>query len=394
MVGDGPAVRRYQRLLSPRQLRGYGALAGDPRVEMRVVACRAMRAAPVLTAILALLLAAPATAAERATGDRPDDFSGAQVHLVYAIPSDGVDRGLDTGGQIAQTISNFQAWMRAQAGGRALRFDTAGGALDVTFVRLPAPDTTFLAKGRQLRDELERQLKPLGFTAWDKIYEVFYDGVSPGPDTCGGGSWPPTLVGNTVALYLHGTFAVAPPCLGNPLPTSDGTPGYWGFSAGHEVLHAIGLAPTCAPHHTRAGHTSDSPTDLMYAGDEGWQPAVLDVGHDDYFMAGIPGCASLEQSAFFDGGTQMPPGWPAKPGTVVAPQPVVTHPPDPRPQVAPSRPSCRVLALRYRSAHRSMRRALKVLQRARRGRRAKLLRYQHWQRVEGLRHRRYTRACR
>ncbi len=87
------------------------------------------RIVPVVTVIAALLAAAPAGAAHRATTDLPDDFRGPQIHLVYAIPSDGPDRGLDTGGNIAQTAANFSAWLRGQTGGRSLRYDTASGAM-------------------------------------------------------------------------------------------------------------------------------------------------------------------------------------------------------------------------------------------------------------------------
>jgi hypothetical protein len=41
----------------------------------------------------------------RSTVDRPDDISGSQVHVVYAIPSDGTDRELDTNGVIAGTVA-------------------------------------------------------------------------------------------------------------------------------------------------------------------------------------------------------------------------------------------------------------------------------------------------
>ena len=70
----------------------------------------------------------------------------------------------------------------------------------------------------------------------------------------------------------------------------------------HEVLHTMGFVPTCAPHHTRDGHVSDNPRDLMYAGDEPWRPAVLDVGNDDYFHAHILGCRELAVSPYLDRG--------------------------------------------------------------------------------------------
>ena len=53
------------------------------------------------------------------------------------------------------------------------------------------------------------------------------------------------------------------------------------------------------PAHTSAGngkHVSESKYDLMH-GPETWvPPQMLDVGRDDYFMAGIPGCPDLSDS--------------------------------------------------------------------------------------------------
>jgi hypothetical protein len=39
----------------------------------------------------------------------------------------------------------------------------------------------------------------------------------------------------------------------------------------------------------------------MYAGTQPWTPSVLDVGHDDYFRAGIAGCLDLASSSYLGG---------------------------------------------------------------------------------------------
>jgi hypothetical protein len=54
----------------------------------------------------------------------------------------------------------------------------------------------------------------------------------------------------------------------------------------HEIMHTLGFVSSTAPHFTLAGHTSDSPTDLMYAGSQPWSPSVLDVAQDDYYNPG------------------------------------------------------------------------------------------------------------
>ena len=81
-----------------------------------------------------------ATSLPRSTVDRADDFVGLQVHVIYAVPSDGIDRAFDTSGGIESSTASYQTWLAGQTGGRALRFDTYQGSLDITFQRLPRPD--------------------------------------------------------------------------------------------------------------------------------------------------------------------------------------------------------------------------------------------------------------
>jgi len=110
---------------------------------------------------------------------------------------------------------------------------------------------------------------------------------------------------NVAALYLHGLNNGPVPCDTNPWG-SVGAPRYLEFAMIHEVVHTLGFAPTCAPHHTSAGHVSDSPADLMYAGSAPWAPSTLDVGHDDYYDAHHPGCLDLSASAYLTSGQPVP----------------------------------------------------------------------------------------
>ncbi len=238
----------------------------------------------------------------RATTDRPDDLAGPQVRLMYVLPSDGVDRALDTDGTIVRSAASFQAWLATQTPGQALRLDTSGAVLDIGFFRLSKTDAEVAARGAFVRDEIEAQMKAAGYTAPGKIYGVYYDGSS--SYACGGGAWPPALPGNVGALYLKGTPPGFQPCSGNAF-SNEGPPGYWEFSLVHEVLHTIGIVGTCAPHHTRAGHVSDDNRDLMYAGDLPWQPSILDIGRDDYYGHSISGCVNLATSGYL--GPYTPP---------------------------------------------------------------------------------------
>lgn len=250
--------------------------------------------------------------AGRVTDDRPDDSLGYQIHVTYVLPMDGVDEELDTNGTLATSVSAWSAWMAEQTGGPSLRLDTCDGALDVGFFQIQQTEAELKANGVYLRDAIEDAMKSAGLLHPDKIVVAFYGGDA--AEACGGGAWPPALVGQVGAIYLKGTFAdpTIPPCSSNPVGASPIAPGYIEFATLHEVLHTMGIVPTCAPHQVLSGHTSDDPTDLMYAGDQPWQPSVLDIGRDDYYQHGIAGCADLAKSVFMEPlppNAELPPGW-------------------------------------------------------------------------------------
>jgi hypothetical protein len=246
------------------------------------------------------------TTLPRVTADRPDEVQGAQVHAVYAVPSDGADRALDTSGAVAASVDAFQRWLARETGGPKLRLDTSGGELDVTFVRLPKSDAEIASRGAFVRDELESLLGQAGHLRAGKLYAVYYDGRS--TFSCGGGAWPPRLPGRVAAMYLRGEPPGATPCSANPLAAPGGEAGYMDIAMLHELVHTLGFVAECAPHHTRSGHTSDSPNDLMWAGDAPWQlPPRLDIGRDDYYGHGRPDCPDLARSEFLTSFTPPPP---------------------------------------------------------------------------------------
>jgi hypothetical protein len=268
--------------------------------------------------VVAVLLAvfwngdAPAqtVSSARSTADRTDDFPGYQIHVMYVLPSDATDTNLDTNGAIASSVAAAQKWFVAQTRGtRRLRFDTSNGQLDISFLRLARTDAEIAGSGAYVRDQIQSEINTAGFNHPEKIYAVYYGGSS--TYACGGGAWPPTLAGNVVALYLRGRPPGARPCAGHGLAASGDLPGYWEFSLIHEFFHTLGAVAACAPHHTRSGHVSDDPRDLMYAGDRPWRPSMLDVGNDDYFNHNT-GCLDVAKSVFIDpvaADAVAPPGW-------------------------------------------------------------------------------------
>lgn len=244
---------------------------------------------------------------ERVTSDRADEVTGLQVHVVYALPYDADDEELDRTGTLERSVRSWNTWFAEQTGGKSVRLDTHdGGKLDVSFLRLAKTDAEMSAAGGNVRDKIEYSLLANGFAATDKIYLVYYGGDG---DGCGRGAWPPTLHGTVGAVYI----GAAAGCTTVPFAAEGGTPQFLEFLGVHEVLHVLGFAAPCAPHHTDNGHVADSPRDVMYSGAQPWQPTTLDVNHDDYYGSATPGCRDLANSALLEpppAGAELPDGWP------------------------------------------------------------------------------------
>jgi hypothetical protein len=253
--------------------------------------------------------------AERALTDRPDEVSGAQVHVVYVLPSDGVDRRLDTNATLSNSVGSFQRWLAGKTG-LAFKMDTyMDGALDITFFRLGRSDAEIKTFGALVRDEIERELKAAGLLQPEKLYAVYYEGGS--TYACGGASWPPSVPGQLMAMYLKGSPGGVS-CERGFVSSADDFPGYWEFAALHDLIHTLGVVSSEAPHHTadRPGHVPE-PRDLMYGGAAPWELGVrteVDLGGDDYHGAAVPdGVARLLGNPFLVSAPGLAPrGWRAE----------------------------------------------------------------------------------
>jgi hypothetical protein len=253
--------------------------------------------------------ASPATpmSSPRATADCPDDGDLPQIHLLYAIPSDGTDLELDKNGLIRASVASAQSWLVKESGGPQLRFDTCQGDLDITFVRLPRTEKEYSAFGEGIRDQVEYDLWSAGFSAPNKIYAVYYGGSL---KKCGQGPHPPDLPGNVVVL------APRTPSCPEPFPDPN-PPANWEFTLVHEVFHALGAVSRRAPNHCRAkncapGHVRKPRRDLMSAPD--WEfPSRLDIGRNDYWGHAKVELVDVSRSVFLDPtpiNSALPPIWP------------------------------------------------------------------------------------
>jgi hypothetical protein len=214
-----------------------------------------------------------------------DQASADQVRIVYVIPADGVDRFAAVASGIATDAAWIDGWWRAQDPTRTPLFDrypfpgctTPFGALDIGFVRLPNPASTYVVpNGTALRLDTDLVGR---FPAGQKTI-VYYDGRTFDGDVCGETDY--------LSDDFGGDFGIAYVYLDSGCDV--GTPGSGATAevAAHELVHNLGAVPDEAPHEcdTSASHACDSTTDLMYpfiAPDTTLDSVVLDVGHDDYY---------------------------------------------------------------------------------------------------------------
>lgn len=234
---------------------------------------------------------------ERASADRPDVRSGPLFHVIYVVPSDGIDRRRDTDGQIARSVIAGQDFLE-QAGGFRLKLDTYGGQPDISFIRMAMTDAQAAQQGAYVRSVIEDEVHAAGFNDPDKLYLVYYEGVN--TTACGSAPWP-VGASSVAALYLHGE-PDGFPCDSLDLVDEGQPAGYWEHGLVHEAVHLQGMVPSCAPNaaYSTPGHVGDFANDLMYAGPLAWAPDLVDVGNDDYYNADIPGCPDLSDSQWIE----------------------------------------------------------------------------------------------
>lgn len=235
--------------------------------------------------------------------DRPDDQPGYNIHIVYVLPAGRKDHHLDSG-PIQGIFSRGQAKMLGMIG-QNLRVDKYRGVWDVSVLRLSETDAQIAAHGMQAVDEIGQELVDAGFDKPSTIYAVVYDGqagnrIRPKPDykygVAGLANWP----GNVTVLFCDNACINSINYNTNPFVMEDT---YLPEVMYHEVFHALGMVPACAPHTSRDengdgdGHVVDDSQDIMSASELN-DDFIIDRGHDDYYQAHIPGCPDLSDSPY------------------------------------------------------------------------------------------------
>jgi Divergent InlB B-repeat domain len=208
------------------------------------------------------------------TQDRAPALTGRSIRVIYAYPSDGVDRSSEVASRMSADVDEIDAWWRGQDPLREPRFDRSafpcGLQADILSLRLS--DTSETLRSEAVRGD--RIVALVGVATGRSSYEkelVYYDGPVNDADRCGEGTGRPD--GDGIAMvYLAACTDVSSAVV-----------------AAHELLHSFGaLAETGPPHACpdSRGHPCDSVLDILYPYASSGTTLVslaLDVGRDDYY---------------------------------------------------------------------------------------------------------------
>ena len=223
-----------------------------------------------------------------------DDYS---VHVVYAVPKGNFDESRDKNYQLQMSVFSANKWFSKISGGQNFNLDLrSNGDLDVTFWPMSMSNSELRLFDWQMRDEIERQLKKNSWYNKNKLYVVYFEGSH--QRTCGDA---PYWGEHVVVIYLKDAeLNSAYNCSKNKFSTTIDGYGYWEQVFVHESIHVLGVI-----------HTSDSNTDLMYAGSKAWDPKVVDFNNDEYYKHGVLGKFDIKNQLFLSPrlGNELPANW-------------------------------------------------------------------------------------
>lgn len=204
--------------------------------------------------------------------DNPDATDRLKVHLIYAVPYGGVDRAFDLSNAIPNSIGSANRWLAAQTKSKFL-LDTYGDHLDITYGALPNTEEYYRQQGSGAHHAVINDLRYIIKLEENKIWVVYYEGWH--HYACADAEWQ----GKTTVIYMSACGMDASVMAQSP--TAD--PDYHEFVFLHELIHNTTGPSFEAPNISRGAHVGDSRYDVMYAGDEMWEPSILDYNNDDYY---------------------------------------------------------------------------------------------------------------
>jgi hypothetical protein len=218
---------------------------------------------------------------DEAASDRlPDAIAAQQIHVVYAIPSDGQDAFATDAPLIVADLEALDDWWQREDPTREPRFDVfafpgcGGGldSLDLSSVRLPH-GTAYYEPIDGRSDKLRADLSA-AFANPAKKELVYYDAPVDTPFDCGQSAIAPDANAFSF-VYLEATGCT------HDLGSGGGTAGY----TAHELIHNLGAVPEQAPHFCYEHSVCDWYWDveMQFPTGDPIAKLVLDYGRDDYY---------------------------------------------------------------------------------------------------------------
>jgi hypothetical protein len=223
-----------------------------------------------------------------ATAPAPGTGHAGLVQAVHAVPS-GSSPVPGIVPAIQHEIDLVDGWFRGQTiGGKGLDWARdAGGAIDVLVVSIDRTRAELEAAANPEQDLIE-SLQRAGVGGPDSIVAVYIEAGTSSFAGCGETSQGYSVLWMT-ACDIH-------PDVSTPSWPYGAT-----YLVAHEVTHALGAVPSCAPHEGNGSHVIDDNRDVLYAGPDGrdWDHLMLDPGHDDYYHHDNAGCTDIEDAPYW-----------------------------------------------------------------------------------------------
>ncbi|MEO8692311.1 MAG: hypothetical protein ABI658_02280 [Acidimicrobiales bacterium] len=243
-----------------------------------------------LLLVVTLMLAGITAGPERVIADTTSLGTAAvtpdRFHAIYALPNDAV---LTPSGsrpdlrpnvlvpRIQSELRSVREWFATQSGNRRPRFVLGANGIEVTVVTIPVSTAELGASGWDAHYTILRLLTEAGVLLDNEMGVIYVP--SDGP-ACGATTNHSILYMDACSIYPSGQF-------GFPYGAS--------YLAAHEMTHAFGAVPRCAPHYDGSGHVNSDNRDVLYQGPGGrdFLNLMLDPGHDDYYGHGRPDCVDI-----------------------------------------------------------------------------------------------------
>jgi hypothetical protein len=172
----------------------------------------------------------PTSTLTRNFGDKPDEFQGFQVKIIYVVPKDGIDRALDLDGSLQKIVTDGNSFLFQEIQ-RTFPMDTWQGNYDIEFFRSSLTSSEIKSISDAHRDLFDEMKIYERRTQNRKLYSFWID-----VDTLGNG----TACGYTNINDIRHAIAIGPQCSGRSAQFTDNRVTAWV----HEALHNIGVEDT------------------------------------------------------------------------------------------------------------------------------------------------------